>query len=45
MTFTLNTKPKFRAAPTSAASSGDCAWYSSFPAANTLSFITIKLTK
>lgn len=27
----LNTKPKFRAADTSAASSGDCAWYSSLP--------------
>jgi hypothetical protein len=27
----LNTKPKFRAAETKAASSGDCAWYSSFP--------------
>ena len=27
----LNTKPKFRAADTKAASSGDCAWYSNFP--------------
>lgn len=29
--FTLNTKPKLRAAPTKAASSGDWAWYSSLP--------------
>ena len=28
---TLNTKPKFLAADTSAASSGDCALYDSFP--------------
>ena len=27
----LNTKPKFRAVDTRAASSGDCAWYSNFP--------------
>jgi hypothetical protein len=27
----LKTKPKFRAADTSAASSGDCAWYSNLP--------------
>jgi hypothetical protein len=28
----VNTKPKLRAADTSAFSSGDCAWYSSLPA-------------
>lgn len=28
----LKTKPKFLAAETRAASSGDCAWYSSLPA-------------
>jgi hypothetical protein len=31
----LNTKPKFRAADTNAASSGDCAWYSSLPVGKT----------